>query len=84
MTKRTKHRFSAEFKLEAAQLVLDQNDSIVEADQAMNIGNPRWINGFAIHYFDICQRLTNLSVITSQAQCTTSQSFISGHCRLRD
>ncbi|WP_410089877.1 transposase [Vibrio cholerae] len=38
MTKRTRRLFSAEFKLEAAQLVLDQNYSVTEAAQAMNVG----------------------------------------------
>lgn len=38
MKKRTRRVFSAEFKLESAQLVLDQNYSIVEAAQAMNVG----------------------------------------------
>lgn len=45
MTKRTRRLFSAEFKLEAAQLVLDQNYSVTEAAQAMNVASPRWING---------------------------------------
>lgn len=31
MTKRARRQFSAEFKLEAAQLVLDQNYSVTEA-----------------------------------------------------
>lgn len=31
MTKRTRQLFSAEFKLEAIQVVLNQNDSITEA-----------------------------------------------------
>ncbi len=38
MKKRTRRLFSAEFKLESAQLVLNQNDSIVEAAQAMSVG----------------------------------------------
>ncbi|MBF4253238.1 transposase, partial [Vibrio anguillarum] len=33
MTKRARRLFSAEFKLEAAQLVLDQNYSVTEAAQ---------------------------------------------------
>ncbi|EKO5178968.1 transposase, partial [Vibrio cholerae] len=37
MTKRTRRLFSAEFKLEAAQLVLVQNYSVTEAAQAMNV-----------------------------------------------
>ncbi|MGF1727953.1 transposase, partial [Photobacterium nomapromontoriensis] len=46
MTKRTRRVFSAEFKLESAQLVLDQNYSIVEAAQAMNVGKStmdKWV-----------------------------------------
>ena len=46
MTKRSRRLFSAEFKLESAQLVLDQNDSIVEAAQAMNVGKStmdKWV-----------------------------------------
>ncbi|OCH69345.1 transposase, partial [Vibrio diabolicus] len=38
--------FSAEFKLESAQLVLDQNYSVVEAAQAMNVGKStmdKWV-----------------------------------------
>ncbi|HCM1333053.1 TPA: transposase [Vibrio parahaemolyticus] len=38
MTKRTSCTFSAEFKLEAAKLVLDQNYSVVEAAKAMGVG----------------------------------------------
>lgn len=38
MTNRTRRLFSAEFKLEAAQLVIDQNYSVAEAAQAMNVG----------------------------------------------
>lgn len=46
MTKRTRRLFSAEFKLESAQLVLDQNYSIIEAAQAMNVGKStmdKWV-----------------------------------------
>ncbi len=46
MTKRTRRLFSAEFKLEAAQLVLDQNHSIVEAAKAMDVGKStmdKWV-----------------------------------------
>lgn len=38
MTKRTRRLLSAEFKLEAAQLVLDQNYSVTEAAPAMSVG----------------------------------------------
>ena len=37
MTKRTRRTFSPEFKLEAAQLVVDQGYSVVEAAKAMNV-----------------------------------------------
>ncbi|MGL5728609.1 MAG: IS3 family transposase [Plesiomonas sp.] len=46
MTKRTRRLFSAEFKLESAQLVLDQNYSVTEAAQAMNVGKStmdKWV-----------------------------------------
>lgn len=38
MTKRTSRLFSTELKLEVAQLVIDQNYSVTEAAQAMNVG----------------------------------------------
>ena len=46
MTKRARRQFSVEFKLESAQLVLDQNYSVVEAAQAMNVGKStmdKWV-----------------------------------------
>ncbi len=46
MTKRIRRTFSAEFKLEAAQLVLDQNYTVVEAAKAMGVGKStmdRWV-----------------------------------------
>ncbi len=46
MTKRTRRLFSAEFKLEAAQLALDQNYSVTEAAKAMNVGKStmdKWV-----------------------------------------
>ncbi len=46
MTKRTRRLFSAKFKLEAAQLVLDQNYSVNEAAQTMNVGKStmdKWV-----------------------------------------
>ncbi len=46
MTKRTRRLFSAEFKLETAQLVIDQNYSVTEAAQAMNVGKStmdKWV-----------------------------------------
>ncbi len=38
MTKRTRRTLSAEFKLEAAQLVLDENYAVAEAEKAMGVG----------------------------------------------
>ena len=46
MTIRPKRNFSPEFRLEAAQLVLDQNYSVREAAKAMNVGNSpmyKWV-----------------------------------------
>jgi transposase len=46
MKKRTRRQFSAEFKLESAQLVLDQNYSVVEAAKAMGVGKStmdKWV-----------------------------------------
>lgn len=46
MTYKTRRNFSAEFKLEAAQLVLDQNYSITEAANAMGVGKStmdKWV-----------------------------------------
>jgi len=38
MTKKTRPRFNPEFKVECAQLVLDQGYSVREAAEAMNVG----------------------------------------------
>tara|TARA_B100000929_G_C15330901_1_gene360620 strand:- start:312 stop:518 length:207 start_codon:yes stop_codon:yes gene_type:complete len=38
MTKRSKCNFSPQFRLEAAQLVVDQNYKVREAAEAMNFG----------------------------------------------
>ncbi|OBT09363.1 transposase [Vibrio sp. UCD-FRSSP16_10] len=46
MTKRTRRTFSPEFKLEAAQLVVDQGYSVDEAAKAMNISKSamdKWV-----------------------------------------
>jgi len=46
MTKQTRRTFSPEFKLEAAQLVLDQGYSVSEAAKAMNVGKStmdKWV-----------------------------------------
>ncbi|TNZ65810.1 hypothetical protein CGK42_24025 [Vibrio parahaemolyticus] len=46
MTKRTRRTFITEFKLEAAQLVLEQNYSVVEAAKAMGVGKStmdKWV-----------------------------------------
>ena len=59
MTIQTRRTFTPEFKLEAAQLVVEQNYSIREAASAMNIGKStmeKWVrqlrneqNGTATH-----------------------------------
>ena len=38
MTKRIRPNFTPEFRLESAQLVLDQGYSVKEAAEAMNVG----------------------------------------------
>jgi transposase len=46
MRSTTRKTFSPEFKLEAAQLVLDKNLSIIEAAKAMNVGKStmdKWV-----------------------------------------
>ena len=46
MTKRTRRKFSPEFKLESAQLIPDQNYSVLEAATAMNVGKStmdKWV-----------------------------------------
>jgi transposase len=46
MTKRTRRTFTPEFRLESAQLVLDQGYSIREAANAMNVGKStmdKWV-----------------------------------------
>ncbi len=46
MTKRTRRTFSPEFRLEAAQLVVDQGYSVRDAAEAMNVGKStieKWV-----------------------------------------
>ncbi len=46
MTKRPKTNFTPEFRLESAQLVVDQGYSVREAAQAMNVGKStmdKWV-----------------------------------------
>ncbi|GAD81048.1 putative transposase [Vibrio ezurae NBRC 102218] len=46
MTKRTRRTFSPEFKLESAQLVVDQGYSVDEAAKAMNVSRSamdKWV-----------------------------------------
>ena len=46
MSQKTKRTFSAEFKLEAAKLVVDEKYSVQEAAKAMNVGlstMDRWV-----------------------------------------
>jgi transposase len=38
MIKRTRFTFSPEFRLEASQLVVDQNHTVRKAAKAMNVG----------------------------------------------
>lgn len=46
MNRRPKRNFSPEFRLEAAQLVVDQNYTVREAAEAMNVGHStmdKWV-----------------------------------------
>jgi len=46
MTKKIRRTFSAEFKLESTQLVLDQGYTVFEAAEAMNVGKStmdKWV-----------------------------------------
>lgn len=46
MSRRLKRNFSPEFRLEAAQLVVDQNYTVREAAEAMNVGHStmdKWV-----------------------------------------
>lgn len=51
MTKRQRRTFSAEFKMDAASLVLDQGYSVPEAARSMNVGETvlrRWVDQLKI------------------------------------
>lgn len=51
MTKRQRRTFSAEFKMDAASLVLDQGYSVPEAARFMNVGETalrRWVDQLKI------------------------------------
>lgn len=45
MKKHTGPAFSPKFRLEAPQLVVDQNYTVIAAAKAMNVGFPLWLNG---------------------------------------
>jgi transposase-like protein len=47
MNRRTRPTYSPEFRLEAAQLVVNQGRYIRVAAEAMGLVNPPWKNGFA-------------------------------------
>ena len=51
MTKRIRPNFTPEFRLESAQLVLDQGYSVKEAAEAMNVGKStmdKWVRQLKI------------------------------------
>ena len=77
MTKRTRRIFSAEFKLESAQLVLDQNYSIIEAAQAMNVGKStmdKWVGRVEKHN-EILKKATVLLMSDSLLNLQLSSCF---------
>ena len=64
MSKKTRPRFAPEFRLESAQLVVDQKYSVREAAQAMGVGNLRWTNGY-----DSSERNAQVVNLVQQRQC---------------
>ncbi len=45
MSKRTRQSFTPTFRLESAQLVFEQGESVKDAADAMNVGKSTWISG---------------------------------------
>ena len=64
MSKKTRPRFAPEFRLESAQLVVDQKYSVREAVQAMGVGDLRWTNGY-----DRSERDAQAVKLVQQSQC---------------
>lgn len=66
MNKRTRRIFSSEFKLEAAQLILDQHYSVTDAVKAMYDGKStmdKWVRLLKKEHYGISPRA---STITSE------------------
>ncbi len=64
MTKRTRRTFSPEFKLEAAQLVVDQGYSVVEAAKAMNVSKSamdKWVRQLKQELQGVTQKASPLT-----------------------
>lgn len=65
MTKRTRPSFTPEYRLEVAQLVLDQGYSIREAANAMNVGKStvdKWVRQLKAERGGIAHHPTALTV----------------------
>jgi transposase len=62
MNKRTRRTFSAEFKLEAASLVIEQGYSIRQASEAMNVGKSTMDNAIRYITRTSCLRQTVLVI----------------------
>lgn len=64
MAKRIRQLFSAEFKLEAARLVLDQNYSVVGATNAMDIGKStmaKWVQQLKLERKGISPKISPMT-----------------------
>jgi len=64
MTTRTRRTFTPEFRLESAQLVVDQGYSVREAAQAMNVGKStmdKWVRQLKNERNGITNKVTPLT-----------------------
>ena len=64
MTKRTRPTYTPEFKLEAAQLVVDKGYSLREASEAMNVGKSsmdKWVRQLKFERQGITSKATPLT-----------------------
>jgi len=57
MTKPKRPNFSPEFRLESAQLVVDQGYKVREAAEAMGVGKSTLENGFANYVLSVMENL---------------------------
>lgn len=65
MTKKTRPTYSPEYKVECAQLVLDQGYSVIEASEAINLREPiaseiyaKYLRCIAVAFIDDDSKIT--------------------------